>query len=205
MPRDAIKSGTVGKPLPNVRIGLVPETGEVTIDLPWMMLGYYNDPDKTAEMLRDGILYTGDQGEIDEQGYLNITGRISDTFKSSKGKFIVPGPIEWNFAKNNYVEQVCVAGLGIPQPIALVVLSEIGQQEALDKLKQSLQETLEHINSQLPNYEQLRAVVVVKTPWSVENGLLTPTMKVKRHELNRRYQHLFEEWYAKGEQLVWVQ
>jgi long-chain acyl-CoA synthetase len=204
MPRDAIKSGTVGQPLPNVRIDIIPETGEITIDLPWMMRGYYKEPDKTAEMLRDGILYTGDQGEIDAQGYLKITGRISDTFKSSKGKFIVPGPIEWNFAKNNYVEQVCVTGLGIPQPIALIVLSEIGQQEAMEKLKQSLQDTLEQINSQLPNYEQLKAVVVLNTPWSVENGLLTPTMKVKRHELNRRYQHLFEEWYGKEDRLVWA-
>ena len=204
MPRDGIKPGVVGKPLPNVEIGIVPETGEVTIKLPWVMRGYYNEPEKTIETLRDGVLYTGDQGELDEEGYLKITGRISDTFKSAKGKFIVPGPIEWSFAKNQYIEQVCVAGLGIPQPIALVVLSELGKEEQVEKLRQSLQETLEHINGQLPNYEQLKAIVVIQTPWSVENGLLTPTMKIKRHELNKRYQHLFNEWYSKGEQLVWV-
>lgn len=204
MPRDAIKPGVVGKPLPNVELGIVPETGEVTIRLPWVMRGYYNEPEKTLETLRDGVLYTGDQGELDENGYLKITGRISDTFKSAKGKFIVPGPIEWSFAKNQYIEQVCVAGLGIPQPLALVVLSELGKQEPVEKLRESLQETLTQINGQLPNYEQLKAIVVVETPWSVENGLLTPTMKIKRHELNKRYQHLFHEWYARGEQLLWV-
>ncbi len=204
MTSDAIKPGSVGKPLPNVEIGIVPDTGEVTIRLPWVMRGYYNEPEKTAETLRDGVLYSGDQGEIDEEGYLKITGRISDTFKSAKGKFIVPGPIEWSFAKNQYVEQVCVAGLGIPQPLALVVLSDIGRETGMEKLRQSLQETLDHINSQLPNYEQLKAVVVMNTPWSVENGLLTPTLKIKRHELNRRYQHLFPEWYATEEQLVWA-
>ena len=204
MPANGIKPGTVGQPLPNARIGIVPETGEVTIDLPWMMRGYYSEPDKTAETLRDGILYTGDQGELDEEGYLKITGRISDTFKSAKGKFIVPGPIEWSFAKNNYIEQVCVAGLGIPQPIALVVLSDLGKEESAEKLRQSLQETLDHINSQLPNYEQLRAVVVFHTPWSVEDGLLTPTLKIKRHELNRRYEHLFPVWYEMEERLVWA-
>lgn len=204
MPHNGIKPGTVGKPLPNAHIGIVPGTGEVTIRLPWMMRGYYNDPDKTAETLRDGVLYTGDQGELDEDGYLRITGRISDTFKSAKGKFIVPGPIEWSFAKNNYIEQVCVAGLGIPQPLALVVLSDIGREAGVENLRQSLQDTLDSINSQLPNYEQLKAVVVMNTPWSVENGLLTPTMKIKRHELNRRYEHLFPVWYDMEERLVWA-
>ncbi len=204
MRRDGIKPGSVGKPLPNVHIGIVAETGEVTIKLPWVMRGYYNEPEKTAETLRDGVLYTGDQGEVDDEGFLKITGRISDTFKSAKGKFIVPGPIEWSFAKNQYVEQVCVAGLGIPQPLALVVLSDIGREAGIEKLHQSLHETLDHINSQLPNYEQLKAVVVMNTPWSVENGLLTPTLKIKRHELNRRYQHLFPVWYEKEERLVWA-
>lgn len=204
MPRDRIRRGTVGKPLPNVEVGVVPESGEITIRLPWMMKGYYNEPEKTAEILHDGLIFTGDQGELDEEGYLRITGRISDTFKSAKGKFIVPGPIEWSFAKNNYVEQVCVAGPGIPQPLALVVLSDIGREAGMEKLRQSLQETLDHINSQLPNYEQLKAVVVMNTPWSVENGLLTPTMKIKRNELNRRFEHLFHEWYNREEQLVWV-
>ncbi len=204
MPAQDIRPGTVGRPLPNVEIGIVPDTGEVTIRLPWMMRGYYKDPDKTAETLRDGMLYTGDQGEIDQDGFLKITGRISDTFKSAKGKFITPGPIEWSFAKNEYIEQVCVAGLGIPQPLALVVLSDIGRQVEVEKLRKSLQETLEAINSQLPNYEQLKAIVVMNMPWSVENGLLTPTLKVKRHELYRRYEHLFQEWYARQEVLVWM-
>jgi long-chain acyl-CoA synthetase len=99
---------------------------------------------------------------------------------------------------------VCVAGLGIPQPLALVVLSDIGKEVNVEKLRHSLQETLDHINSRLPNYEQLKAVVVFHQPWSVENGLLTPTLKIKRHELNRRYQHLFAQWYEQNERLVLV-
>ncbi len=119
-------------------------------------------------------------------------------------KRIVPGPIEWSFAKNNYVEQVCVAGLGIPQPLALVVLSDIGKEAEVEKLRQSLQETLDHINSRLPNYEQLKTVVVFQQPWSVENGCLTPTMKIKRSHIETLVAPRVERWYADGHKVLWA-
>ncbi|MGB1121488.1 MAG: AMP-binding protein, partial [Saprospiraceae bacterium] len=110
MPADGIKPGTVGKPLGNVQIRIDEETGEVQMKAPWNMIGYYDAEEKTKEVLRDGWVHTGDQGEITKDGYLKLTGRVKDTFKTTKGEYIVPAPIEWKFAKNEYIEQICIVG-----------------------------------------------------------------------------------------------
>jgi long-chain acyl-CoA synthetase len=114
MPFARVKSGTVGVALPDVEIRIDPDNGEVVTRSPWTMMGYYKAEDKTKEVLREGWLYSGDQGELDAEGYLRITGRVADTFKSAKGKFIVPAPIEWGFAKNSFIEQICIVGLTLP-------------------------------------------------------------------------------------------
>ena len=203
MPIERLKSGTVGKPLPNTEIKVEPETGEVLMRAPWVMQGYYKDKAKTDEVLRDGWLHTGDQGELDEEGFLRLTGRVSDTFKSAKGKYIVPAPIEWGFAKNNHIEQVAVVGLAMPPPLALVVLSELGRAAGQEAVTQSLTHTLTAVNDGLANYERIKAVVVVKENWSVDNGLLTPTMKIRRNVLNERYQTLYQPWYEEGKAVIW--
>lgn len=205
MPLDDMRPGTVGMPLPGVQIKTDEHTGEVLMRAPWLMKGYYKDPEKTAQVLRGGWLHTGDQGELAQDGYLRLTGRVSDTFKSAKGKYIVPGPIEWGFAENNYIEQICVVGLSVPQPLALVVLSEMAAKQATETVRQALAETLARVNSALPNYERVQALVVLPGAWSVENELLTPTMKIRRNVLNKRYAHRLEEWYACGEQIIWAQ
>lgn len=203
MPANHIKPGTVGKALPNVQIKIDPESGEILMQAPWLMAGYYNDEAKTAEVIRNGWLYTGDQGELDAEGFLHITGRVADTFKSSKGKFIVPGPIEWGFAKNNFIEQICVVGLALPQPIALVVLSEIGRASEPEQVTQSIQSSLQEVNETLPNYERLSTVVIVKENWSVDNGILTPTMKIRRNVLNTHYEKQCLQWSESANTIVW--
>ncbi|MEM8894858.1 MAG: AMP-binding protein, partial [Bacteroidota bacterium] len=100
MKEDAVKPGTVGQLYDDVEVKIDPQNGEVVMRAPWVMMGYYNEPEMTAEVLKDGWLHTGDMGELDNEGFLKITGRVKDTFKSAKGEYIVPGPIEWQFGMN---------------------------------------------------------------------------------------------------------
>jgi len=203
MPRDAVRSGTVGKPLPNVELRIDPDSGEVLMKAPWVMTGYYKQPEQTAETLRDGWLHTGDKGELTPEGYLRLTGRVSDTFKSAKGKYIVPAPLEWGFAKNTFIEQICVVGLALPQPIALVVLSELGKRAPREEVRESLARSLAEVNAGRSRFEQLKQLVVVNEPWTVDNGLLTPTMKIRRAVMHEFYQDKYESWIAREEVVVW--
>lgn len=202
-PKSRLKAGTVGKPLPGCDIRIHPDSGEILIGAPWLMTGYYNDPVQTDEMLRDGYLYSGDKGQFDADGYLCITGRVKDTFKSAKGQFIVPAPIEWGFVKNHFVEQVAVCGRGLPQPIALVSLSELGLAAARPEVTESLRLTLQEVNAALPTYQRVQQVIVMRESWTVENGLLTPTLKLKRHVLDERYGSHYAQWAARKEPVLW--
>lgn len=203
MPAEGIKPGTVGKPLGNVEIRIDEATGEVLTKAPWNMIGYYKAEDKTKEVLRDGWIYTGDQGEVTANGYLKLTGRVKDTFKTSKGKYIVPAPIEWNFAKSEYIEQICIVGLGIPQPMALINLSEIGQDAGKAVVTEHLSELLDTVNPKMEAYKRVKKIIVMSEPWSVENEILTPTMKIKRNVLNQLYNDKFEDWYAAADTVIW--
>lgn len=200
---DVIKPGSVGRALPDAEIKIDPNTGEIMMRAPYMMREYYKDPIKTAETIDNGWLRTGDQGHLDDDGYLYITGRIKDSFKTEKGQFIVPGPIERIFESNDNIEQICLAGLGCPQPIALVVPSEVGLSKPKEELKASLFETLKEANSTLSNYQKVSTLVVVKDMWDVGNNLLTPTLKIKRNEINQRYQNLLNGWHNEKEAVVW--
>jgi len=204
MPLSAIKPGTVGRPLPNVRVKIDPETEEVLMTAPWMMQGYYNDEQRTKEVLQNGWLRTGDRGHLTEDGYLALSGRVNDTFKSAKGKFIVSAPMEWGFAENPLVEQVCVTGLALPQPIALLVLSELGKQADASAVEASLTLTVDQINQKLSSFERVHRLVILDEPWEVDNGLLTPTMKIRRNVLHRRYHDHFQEWYQHPSPIVWA-
>ncbi len=204
MPQNENKPESVGKPLAGVEIKIDPETGELIMRSPWLMLGYYKQPEKTAEVLRDGWLYTGDVAEITPDGFVKITGRISDTFKTSKGKFITPGPKEWELAENQFVEQVCVAGRGLDQPIALVILSEIGKRQTSDVLTESFETQIKKINDASPLYQHIRKLIVLNDDWTVDNGLLTPTLKIKRRKIDQKYGHLFEKWYNMKETVIFI-
>ncbi|GAA4457265.1 AMP-binding protein [Nibrella saemangeumensis] len=203
MPVDEIKDGTVGKLYDGMDVKIDPDTGEVLTRADWLMRGYYREPEMTAAVLRDGWLYTGDVGELDENGYLKITSRVKDMYKTPKGEYVVPAQIEFGFADNNFVEQICVAGQNLPQPVALVVLSEMGRHADRMLVAQSLEQTVSALNPRLHTYERIRKVVVVKDTWTVENNMMTPTMKIKRNVVEKQYEPRLEPWYSREETIVW--
>lgn len=202
MPAEAVKSGTVGKPYPKVETKIHPETGEILMKSPWNTVGYYKEPILTEGLFNDGWLCTGDMGEVDSEGYLKITGRVKDMFKSAKGEYIVPSPIENMLAVNPIFEQVCVAGAGLPQPIVLIVLSDIGKNMERQALIESIDMTIKRVNPNFKNYEAIKQVIVVKGGWTVENNMLTPTMKIKRNVVEANYKNQMENWSELNESVI---
>jgi long-chain acyl-CoA synthetase len=202
MPANAIKSGTVGKPYNAVKIRIDPETSEIQMKVSWNTIGYYKEPKLTAELIHDGWLCTGDMGEMDSEGYLKITGRVKDMFKSAKGEYIVPAPIENQFATNPFIEQICVAGVNLPQPVALVVLSDVGRTTDREIIIQSLGETVGKVNPNFKNYEHIKKIIVVRDAWSVDNNMLTPTLKIKRNVVENHYKTHMENWYEVVEMVI---
>jgi len=195
---------SVGKAIPFGEVRIHPETGEILMKTPYMMTGYYKDPEKTAEVLVDGWMHSGDKGTIDENGYVRVTGRIKDAFKTSKGSYVTPNPMEEELMKNDYIEQVCVAGLGIPQPIALINLSEIALTKDKETVAQSILESVQAVNSKRANFERMSTAIIQAEAWSVENDLLTPTLKVKRGKIDDRYTKEYLTWHEAKEKVIWA-
>ncbi|CAH0999703.1 Long-chain-fatty-acid--CoA ligase FadD15 [Neolewinella maritima] len=199
------RPGSVGQTLPGTECKLDPETNEVLTRASYTMVGYYKSPEKTAEAIdADGWLHTGDQGQIDADGFLTLTGRVKDTFKTAKAKFIVPSEIEEKFSGNTDIDQLCVVGLGMPQPLMLVSLSEIAEDKDRTTLKDSLSAQLAEVNSKLPSYKKLGALVVLDEPFSVENNMLTPTLKVKRPQVHTAYKDRMAAWVEGQESVVFL-
>jgi long-subunit acyl-CoA synthetase (AMP-forming) len=203
MPKDHIKTGTVGKAYPSVTIKIDSESAEVLMQAPWMMNGYYKHPEKSAEVIKDGWLHTGDIGELDDEGFLKITGRAKDTFKTAKGEFIMPAPLEYAFAMNNHVEQVCILGQGLAQPVALVVLSDIGYAADKQSVHKGLHTTREELNVMALKHEKIQTIIIVKEPWTTENAILTPTLKIKRNVVEQVYEEKLHIWYDHAESIIW--
>lgn len=197
------KFGTVGRPLPGVTAKLS-EEDEILIKSNCLMKGYYKNPEKTAEMFtEDGFLRTGDIGEYDHDGYLKITGRLKDQFKTDKGKYISPAPLELAMSKNNDIEQVCIVGTGIPQPIALIIPSEAGRSKSKEEFDDSIWNTISALNPSLEPYEKVAKGVVMQEDWTVDNGLMTPTLKVKRNRIEAIHMPMYPEWFEKEENIVY--
>ncbi|MCL4126546.1 UNVERIFIED_CONTAM: hypothetical protein GTU68_019205 [Idotea baltica] len=168
------------------------------------MKGYYKNKELTDQIIKDGWLHTGDMGEITPDGYLKITGRVKDMFKTSKGEYVIPVPMERMFASNTLIEQVCIVGYGLPQPFALINLSEGARHMEEGEVEERLMDTLEAINSSVADYEKINKVVITEATWTVENGLLTPSLKVRRNVMDTRYKVRMEAWYNDGEnQIIW--
>ncbi|WP_172146281.1 AMP-binding protein [Pseudomonas tumuqii] len=201
------KQGWIGQNSPGVEVRIA-EDGEVQVRSGATMQGYYKDPQKTAETITaDGFLRTGDKGEQDAEGNLRLTGRIKEIFKTSKGKYVAPAPIENRLAVHARIEQVCVVGDGMAQPMALCVLSEAGRQEIAngnrDDLENSLKSLLEQVNLALDKHERLQGLVLVKDVWAVDNGFLTPTLKIKRTVVEGTYGPHFADWVERRETVLW--
>ena len=201
--------GYVGNPWPGVECRL-DDSGEVLVRSPSTMMGYYKDPERTREALtEDGFIRTGDLGEIDEEGRLKITGRAKELFKTSKGKYVAPAPIENRLAAHSQVEAVCVAGANQAQPYALLMLSEDAAAQAIteagrEAMNASFETLRNKVNAQLDPHEQLAFLAVVRQQWSVENGFLTPTLKIKRNAVEAEYAPREADWYASRQTVLWV-
>ncbi len=202
-----VRIGYVGSPAPGVSCR-IDDNGELLVKSPGQMLGYYKMPDKTAEDLTpDGYFRTGDRGEIDSQQRLRITGRVKELFKTSKGKYVAPVPIEQQLGNHPKLESVCVTGPGQPQPFALLLLSPDARKEfdsgpGRSTLQADFAALLQQVNGALEDHERMDYLVVVKEPWTMENGFLTPTMKIKRSVIEERYLPLAERWLAAGQKVI---
>lgn len=202
------RTGYVGESLPGVETRISPE-GEIQIKSPATMMGYYKDEEKTREAFtEDGFLKTGDKGEIDEMGRLKITGRIKEIFKTSKGKYIAPAPIENRLMSHDAIEMVCVSGANQTQPHALVMLAEESRPKMADEafrkeIEESFKKLIADVNKTVDPHEQLAFITVVSDEWSIENSFLTPTMKLKRNVVEDAYQEKVDKWYAQRQPVIW--
>jgi long-chain acyl-CoA synthetase len=173
------------------------------------MLGYYKAPELTHETLTsDGWLHTGDKGQVDAQGLLSITGRVKDLFKTSKGKYVAPAPIEDKLVMHEAIEACVVTGANLGQPLGIVMLNAEAAERANDPaartaLDLSLTQHLHSINQTLDPHERLSCLVVVTKAWTVDNDLITPTFKVKRNRIEDLYSSQYLGWEALGRQVIW--
>jgi long-chain acyl-CoA synthetase len=205
---DAVRPGWVGAPIPGVEARLG-EQAELQIKSPMNMLGYYKDPEGTREsFLEDGFFHTGDVCEIAGDGQLKIVGRIKEQFKTSKGKYVAPAPIENKLAIHTDIEACCVMGAGFASPFAVVLVSDEARARSRDPqartaLEKWLEAALEEINRGLDPHERVAFIAIADGPWSVANGILTPTLKLRRALLEARYQNLADDWLKRNRPVVW--
>lgn len=198
-----IKIGTVGQAWPEIDVKC-DNDGEILIRHKALMKGYFKDPVTTARVFtEDGFLRTGDQGVIDGQGFLTITGRLKDQFKTDKAKFIAPAPIELKLLSNTDIDQVCVVGIGLPQPIALVTLSLNGREKSEQLVESEMRDAIDRVNKTLEKYEHIKVAVILQNNWSIENGLMTPSLKVKRNAVEKLYESRYLEWFNQDKVVVW--
>jgi long-chain acyl-CoA synthetase len=203
------RPGTVGLPYDGIQSRLDPASGEIQMKSPGLMLGYYKELEQTKGTLTDdGWLKTGDKGALDAEGNLKITGRVKDLFKTSKGKYVAPAPIEDRLVMHEYVEACAVTGANLGQPlgIAMLNLEGITKSQSADGRKEveaALSAHLAAINDKLDPHEQLDCVVVITEPWSVDNGFITPTFKVKRNRIEEVYGPNFEKWVGSRKKVIW--
>ncbi|NKF23843.1 AMP-binding protein [Solimonas marina] len=196
--------GSAGRAQPgaDMRIG---EDGEIQFKHPAVTRGYYKDAEKTAELFTaDGWLRTGDKGRIDEDGYLYITGRTKDIFKTQKGKYVAPAPIEGALSRCTDIDQLCFVGSNLKQPIMMITLSEDALKKPHAEVEANLLAEMNAVNAELEDHERIAKIIVCKEPWTIDNHLMTPTMKVKRNEVEKRYTAIIDAHAPNvKEKIVW--
>ena len=212
MDNEGLMAGTVGRVLDNVEVKIAPD-GEILCKAPSVMIGYYKDPVKTAEVLKDGWFHTGDIGKMvgPNKDFLKITDRKKEIFKTSGGKYVAPQPIENDIKSSTFIEQVMVVGEGKKHPSVLVVPAfetlmpwckrhdvdsysnetMINDEKVRDLLWDEVRERVSHLG----NWEQPKKMEICQEPWSVDTGELTPTLKLKRKKILEKYNHLIEKMY----------
>ena len=195
--------GSVGKALPGLKTKFGAD-GELLVLSHGNMKGYYKEPALTAQTFdEENYLRTGDIGEYNPDGFLFITGRVKDQFKTDKGKYISPAPIEMKLLACADVEMPCVVGTGIPQPIGLITLSESGKSKNRTELEKELELLLQQTNQELDVFERLEKLVIMKENWTLENRLITPSLKVKRNEVEKIHTSNYPQWFAEKRKIIW--
>ncbi len=184
--------GSIGKPTAGVEIRIT-EDDELLVKSAGCSPGYYNMPEKTAETFVDGWVHTGDKVKIDEDGFYYITGRVKDYFKTIQGKFVAPTPIENIFTENPHTEQICLLGRGYSKTVMTCVLSAIALEQPRDIVEAALLERVKAVNVEVDKHARIGAVMISSEPWSIENSVLTPTMKIRRERVEELFGSQAEE------------
>jgi long-subunit acyl-CoA synthetase (AMP-forming) len=201
--------GYVGSPYPGVDVR-ISDVGEVLIRSPGAMIGYYKQPELTAEVFTpDGFFHTGDKGERRADGLLKLTGRVKELFKTAKGKYVAPAPIENRINEHALVELSCVSGVGQPAAYGLVVLAEdirgkLSEPGLRERIESELATLLKQVNAAIPEYERLQMLVIAKEPFTIESGTLTPTMKIKRSRIEALAAPSLDAWYGANKPVIWA-
>ncbi|ENO1848111.1 AMP-binding protein [Vibrio vulnificus] len=200
-PFRADKIGSVGNAGPGIELKIAADD-EIMVRGKGLFSGYYKNDIATQEAFdKEGWLHTGDIGRLDAEGYLTIQGRKKDTFKTAKGKFVSPVPIENKLFEYSRVEMMCLIGLGLPAPILLVVPHNFPNFDR-DRYECTTKRVIAKMNAELESHEQIKGVLMIKDPWSIDNGILTPTLKIKRHVLEQKYHKVGQNW-PKDKLVVW--
>jgi long-chain acyl-CoA synthetase len=208
---EQFKFGTVGRPLPGIEIRIAPEDGEILMRGRNVFREYWDNPLATAETLVDGWLHTGDVGELDDEGYLKITGRKKDIIITAGGKNLTPSNIENELKQSRFISHALMYGDRRPYPVALVTLDaeeivpwaqdqglphDIAELAQSDVVRELVQRELDRANANYAPVEQIKKFTILDHDLSIESGELTPTLKVKRGVINDRYADLFAEMYG---------
>ncbi len=203
--------GTVGRIIEDVEVKIA-EDGEILAKGPNIMQGYYKDPEKTAQVLKDGFFHTGDKGEIDKDGFLKITGRTKEMFKTSGGKYVVPPLLEGELKQSRFIEQIMVVGDGEKMPAALIQPNFLFIQEWIERkghdigtsnkeviesqiVIDRIQREVDECNANFGKWERIKKFELTPEEWSIDGGHLTPTMKIKRKVIKEIYKDLYEKMY----------
>jgi long-chain acyl-CoA synthetase len=212
MRNGGFKIGTVGLPLPETEVKIAKD-GEILVKGPQVMMGYYKDKEKTDEVINKGFFHTGDIGEIDKEGFLKITDRKKEMFKTSGGKYVAPQIIENVMKQSRFIEQIMVVGEGQKMPAALIQLNEefakewgerknlslgdnLSEMVTHQKLIDRIQEEIDFYNQKFGNWEKIKRFELTPDVWSIEKEHLTPTMKLKRRVIKERYIDLYNKIYS---------
>ncbi|MDA9338785.1 AMP-binding protein [Flavobacteriaceae bacterium] len=200
-PYQPLGRGSVGRATSGVDLK-ISDQGEILMKGPFTLSCYYKNEEVTNKTLKDGWLHTGDKGHIDKDGFLFITGRIKDMFKTSKGKYIEPGVLEAYFGNVSEFSQVCVVGLNCDQPLLLAVPSESAKDNKA-AVNTKLTKTLDQINNKLDNYKKISKIIFVKEDWVPENGMTTPTLKIKRSKIDEQFSDQYSKWEKNDDKVIW--
>ncbi len=196
------RSGSVGQPFPNAEC-MIAKNSEVLLKNASLMEGYYKQPELSAQAIQDGWFRTGDLGKEDAEGYLYITGRVKELFKTSKGKYISPVPIEDKLISSLDVEHLCVMGANLPQPVAVAVILSQWNSSFKKQFEANAKQVLQKVNNTLEKHERIRQLYLVNEDWNTDNGLLTPTLKMRRQPIEERYSVLIEKYQSNRKVIIW--